>query len=63
MRDGVGSSASHAGRSRLQGIERSTGLRMTQVLEKVLGNRGRLAALSGPNHAEEVSKDCLRQRW
>ncbi|MEN6431162.1 MAG: NAD(P)H-dependent glycerol-3-phosphate dehydrogenase [Coriobacteriales bacterium] len=40
-----------------KGIERSTGLRMTQVLEKVLGNRGRIAALSGPNHAEEVSKD------
>jgi glycerol-3-phosphate dehydrogenase (NAD(P)+) len=31
-------------------------MRMTQVLEDVLGNRDRLAALSGPNHAEEVSK-------
>ncbi len=38
-----------------KGVERGTLLRMTQVLEEVLGNRSRLAALSGPNHAEEVS--------
>lgn len=39
-----------------KGVEQGTMMRMTQVLEDVLGNRGRLAALSGPNHAEEVSK-------
>ena len=38
-----------------KGLEKDTLLRMTQVLEDVLGNRARLAALSGPNHAEEVS--------
>ncbi|MDO8949722.1 MAG: NAD(P)H-dependent glycerol-3-phosphate dehydrogenase [Actinomycetota bacterium] len=39
-----------------KGVERGSDMRMTQVLEDVLGNRTRLAALSGPNHAEEVSK-------
>lgn len=39
-----------------KGIEQNTLMRMTQVLEEVLGNQSRLAALSGPNHAEEVSK-------
>lgn len=39
-----------------KGVEQGTGMRMTQVLEDVLGSRERLAALSGPNHAEEVSK-------
>jgi glycerol-3-phosphate dehydrogenase (NAD(P)+) len=39
-----------------KGVEQGSGMRMTQVLEDVLGNRQRLAALSGPNHAEEVSK-------
>ena len=39
-----------------KGVEQNTLMRMTQVLEDVLGNRERLAALSGPNHAEEVSK-------
>jgi len=39
-----------------KGVELGTLLRMTEVLEEVLGNRDRLAALSGPNHAEEVSK-------
>jgi len=39
-----------------KGVEQGTLMRMTQVLEEVLGNRARLAALSGPNHAEEVSK-------
>ena len=39
-----------------KGVEQGTLMRMTQVLEDVLGNRARLAALSGPNHAEEVSK-------
>lgn len=39
-----------------KGVELGTLMRMTEVLEEVLGNRDRLAALSGPNHAEEVSK-------
>lgn len=39
-----------------KGIEQESLMRMTEVLEDVLGNRARLAALSGPNHAEEVSK-------
>lgn len=39
-----------------KGVERGTDMRMTEVLFDVLGNRARLAALSGPNHAEEVSK-------
>ena len=38
-----------------KGLERDTLLRMTEVLAEVLGNPMRLAALSGPNHAEEVS--------
>jgi len=39
-----------------KGVEQNTLMRMTQILEEVIGNRERLAALSGPNHAEEVSK-------
>lgn len=39
-----------------KGVEQGSLMRMTQVLEDVLGNRERLAAISGPNHAEEVSK-------
>lgn len=39
-----------------KGVEKDTGLLMTDVLEEVLGNPARLAALSGPNHAEEVSR-------
>ncbi|GAB4285508.1 MAG: NAD(P)H-dependent glycerol-3-phosphate dehydrogenase [Coriobacteriia bacterium] len=39
-----------------KGVEEGTHMRMTEVLEDVLGNRDRLAALSGPNHAEEVSR-------
>jgi glycerol-3-phosphate dehydrogenase (NAD(P)+) len=39
-----------------KGVEQGTLMRMTQVLEDVLGGKARLAALSGPNHAEEVSK-------
>jgi glycerol-3-phosphate dehydrogenase (NAD(P)+) len=39
-----------------KGLESGTLLRMTEVLADVLGARGRLAALSGPNHAEEVSR-------
>jgi glycerol-3-phosphate dehydrogenase (NAD(P)+) len=39
-----------------KGVEQGTLMRMTQVLEDVLGGRERLAVLSGPNHAEEVSR-------
>jgi glycerol-3-phosphate dehydrogenase (NAD(P)+) len=39
-----------------KGVEADSSLLMTEVLEDVLGNRARLAGLSGPNHAEEVSR-------
>ena len=39
-----------------KGLERGSLMRMTQVLADVLGSPERLAALSGPNHAEEVSR-------
>jgi glycerol-3-phosphate dehydrogenase (NAD(P)+) len=39
-----------------KGVEEGTLLLMTEVLEDVLGNRDRLAGLSGPNHAEEVGR-------
>lgn len=39
-----------------KGVEAHTSLIMTEILEQVLGNAARIAALSGPNHAEEVSK-------
>jgi glycerol-3-phosphate dehydrogenase (NAD(P)+) len=39
-----------------KGVEEGTLLLMTEVLEDVVGNRDRLAGLSGPNHAEEVGK-------
>ena len=39
-----------------KGVENGTLMLMTEVLEDVLGNRDRLAGLSGPNHAEEVGK-------
>jgi len=39
-----------------KGVEQDTLMLMTEVLEDVLGNRKRIAGLSGPNHAEEVSK-------
>ena len=39
-----------------KGIEFSTGNLMTDVLADVLGNPARIAALSGPNHAEEICK-------
>jgi len=42
-----------------KGIEQGTLLRMTEVLKEELSEtvHGRLAVLSGPNHAEEVSKE------
>jgi glycerol-3-phosphate dehydrogenase (NAD(P)+) len=39
-----------------KGVENDTLMLMTEVLEDVLGNRSRLAGLSGPNHAEEVGR-------
>lgn len=39
-----------------KGVEQDTLMLMTEVLEDVLGNRDRIAGLSGPNHAEEVSR-------
>ncbi|HEY5540458.1 MAG TPA: NAD(P)H-dependent glycerol-3-phosphate dehydrogenase [Coriobacteriia bacterium] len=39
-----------------KGVEGGTNMLMTEVLEDVLGTRRRIAALSGPNHAEEVSR-------
>ncbi len=43
--------------SAAKGLEVDTCLRMTEVLEQEIPSvRGRLAALSGPNHAEEVGR-------
>jgi glycerol-3-phosphate dehydrogenase (NAD(P)+) len=39
-----------------KGVENETLMLMTEVLEDVLGNKSRVAGLSGPNHAEEVGK-------
>lgn len=39
-----------------KGVERDTGLLLTEVLTDVFGARAKIAALSGPNHAEEVSR-------
>jgi glycerol-3-phosphate dehydrogenase (NAD(P)+) len=39
-----------------KGVEGGTNMLMTEVLEDVFGGRERIAALSGPNHAEEVSR-------
>ncbi|MBE6472110.1 MAG: NAD(P)-dependent glycerol-3-phosphate dehydrogenase [Coriobacteriaceae bacterium] len=37
-----------------KGVEGETGKVPVQIFEELLGNAGRLAALSGPNHAEEI---------
>ena len=42
--------------STAKGIERDTDLCLTQVIEEELGSRGRVVALSGPSHAEEVGR-------
>ena len=39
-----------------KGIEKDTALCLTQVIEEELGGRGRVVALSGPSHAEEVGR-------
>lgn len=41
--------------SMTKGIEHSTSKRMSQVVEDELGKKAKIAVLSGPNHAEEVS--------
>lgn len=40
-----------------KGFEQKSFLRCSQVIAEVLGNRERIVALSGPNHAEEVARD------
>lgn len=39
-----------------KGVEQDTLMLMTEVLEDVFGHGERIAGLSGPNHAEEVSR-------
>ena len=39
-----------------KGIERDTNLRMSQILQETTGNICKVVALSGPSHAEEVSR-------
>jgi glycerol-3-phosphate dehydrogenase (NAD(P)+) len=39
-----------------KGVEGGTNMLMTEVLIDALGNKQRIAGLSGPNHAEEVSR-------
>ena len=39
-----------------KGVEGGTSLLMTEIIAEVFGNDSRVAALSGPNHAEEVSR-------
>lgn len=39
-----------------KGIEKDTALCLTQVIEEELQGRGRVVALSGPSHAEEVGR-------
>lgn len=39
-----------------KGIEKDTALCLTQVIEQELGGKGKVVALSGPSHAEEVGR-------
>ena len=39
-----------------KGIERDTALCLTQIIEEELKGKGRVVALSGPSHAEEVGR-------
>lgn len=39
-----------------KGVEQNTCLCMTQIIEQEIGDRFRVAALSGPSHAEEVGR-------
>ena len=40
-----------------KGIERDTALCLTQIIEEELKGKGRVVALSGPSHAEEVGRN------
>ena len=42
--------------STAKGIEKDTALCLTQVIEEELGGKGKVVALSGPSHAEEVGR-------
>ncbi len=42
--------------SAAKGVERDTALCMTQIIEEELKGKGRVVALSGPSHAEEVGR-------
>ena len=42
--------------SAAKGLEEKTLMRMSQVIEEVLGDGSRIVVLSGPSHAEEVSR-------
>ena len=42
-----------------KGIERTTGFLMSEVIADEIGHPERIAALSGPNHAEEVCRGSL----
>ena len=39
-----------------KGIERDTNLRMSQMIREAIGDKCKVAVLSGPSHAEEVSR-------
>jgi len=39
-----------------KGIEKDTSMRFSQILEQILGEDALIASLSGPSHAEEVSR-------
>ena len=40
-----------------KGIERRTGLRPSEIVQSILGDKINLAVLSGPSHAEEVARN------
>ncbi|MDO4806325.1 MAG: NAD(P)H-dependent glycerol-3-phosphate dehydrogenase [Coriobacteriales bacterium] len=42
-----------------KGVERGTGNLMATVVAQELGNENRIAVLSGPNHAEEISQGTI----
>jgi glycerol-3-phosphate dehydrogenase (NAD(P)+) len=42
-----------------KGIEKDTSLRFSQILRRELGEKARIASLSGPSHAEEVGRGIL----
>ena len=45
--------------SATKGIERGTALRMSQILSETVGKQCPVAVLSGPSHAEEVSRRMI----